>query len=150
MPRVLYNDCYGDFSFSDAFVAEYEKRSGTSMEADGRLYRIGVNSIRCDPIALQLFDERGSEWSSGPDASLAVRDVPDLFALYWEIDEYSGNETVRVKVTDALADILETFIDGGDEATLRRQYAVIMAAANLGKQNNRNSDENPNAYDSGC
>lgn len=127
--RVLFNDCYGDFAFSANFDAEYLKRTGHPIETDGRLYRIGSNSIRCDPVALAIFDEFGSAWCSGLEAELAVREVPAIFALYWEIDDYGGNETVRLRVDEAMSDILETFIDTGDEVTLRRQHAAISEAS---------------------
>jgi len=132
--RVLFNDCYGDFAFSEAFEAEYLKRAGHAVEADGRLYRIGSNSIRCDPVALAIYDEFGSEWCSGQEAELAIRDVPAIFASYWEIDDYGGNETVRLRIDEAMADILETFIQTGDEAALRRQHAALSEAAGLTKK----------------
>ena len=127
--RVLFNDCYGDFAFSANFDAEYLKRTGHPIETDGRLYRIGSNSIRCDPVALAIFDEFGSAWCSGLEAELAVREVPAIFASYWEIDDYGGNETVRLRVDEAMSDILETFIETGDEAALRRQHAAISEAS---------------------
>ena len=127
--RVLFNDCYGDFAFSANFDAEYLKRTGHPIETDGRLYRIGSNSIRCDPVALAIFDEFGSAWCSGLEAELAVREVPAIFSSYWEIDDYGGNETVRLRVDEAMSDILETFIETGDEVTLRRQHAAISEAS---------------------
>ena len=129
MPRVLFNDCYGDFCFSEAFAAEYLKRSGSSVDADGRLYLIGVHSIRCDLVALKIFDEFGSEWCSGPEADLAVHEVPDIFERYWEIDDYGGNETVRIRVDEVLADILETFIESGDRVAMLNQYNLVCTAA---------------------
>ena len=116
--RVLYNDDYGTFNFSDAFMAEYVLR--TSKE----LIMIG-SRFRCDPIVLQIFDQYGSEWSSGPSASLEVYEFPDMFEKYWEIDEYCGDEKVRILYSEALADILDTFMDGGDIEVLRRQYVAI-------------------------
>jgi hypothetical protein len=105
------------------------KRTGTSVDANGRLYRIGTDSIRCDPIALQIFDEFGSGWCSGPDASLAVHDLPSVFERYWEIDDYGGNETIRININEVLADILETFIESGDHISMLKQYNLACAAA---------------------
>ena len=48
-----------------------------------------------------------------------------MFEKYWEIDAYCGDETVRILYSDALADILDTFMDGGDIDILYRQYAAI-------------------------
>ena len=51
-----------------------------------------------------------------------------MFANYWEIDEYDGNETVRVNVTEALADILDTYMETRDHVALERQYKIIKDA----------------------
>ena len=93
------------------------------------LFHTGPNSIRCDPDAIAIFEEHGSVWSSSEPSDLAIREIPDLFAQYWEIDEYDGNETVRVNVSEALADILDTYMETRDHAALDRQYAAIKAAS---------------------
>jgi hypothetical protein len=127
MIKILYNDCYGGFNLSDAFVAEYEKRTGKKFN-DTRYYGTGPNSIRVDPVALAIFVERGSEWCSGVHAILAVRTVPATLAQYWEIEEYDGSEHVRVHVPWALADVLETYIQTGDHGAMLDQYRRIKAA----------------------
>ena len=127
--KVLYNDCYGGFDFSDAFLAEFKKRTGRDLDTQKALFHLGPNSIRCDPIAVAIFEEYGTEWCSGGGAFLAVRELPALFAHYWEIDEYDGNETVRADVNAALVDCLDTFMQTRDTAILEKQYAEIKAAA---------------------
>jgi hypothetical protein len=127
MIKILYNDCYGGFNLSDAFVAEYEKRTGKKFN-DTRYYGTGPNSIRVDPVAHAIFEERGSEWCSGVHAILAVRTVPATLAQYWEIEEYDGSEHVRVHVPWALADVLETYIQTGDHGAMLDQYRRIKAA----------------------
>lgn len=126
MIKVLYNDCYGGFEFSKAFEAEYKTRTGRELKAHQRLYRTGPDSIRCDPVAIAIFEEKGSEWCSGPNSVLAVRKIPKIFERYWEIDEYDGDETVRVDRSEALADCLHAFMTSGDKATLEAQYRAIM------------------------
>jgi hypothetical protein len=126
--KVLYNDCYGGFDLSMAFKEEYEKRTGAPLEILSAYVRVGANSVRCDPMAIKLFEEKGSEWCSGPHSSLEVHEFPDVFANYWEIEEYDGNENVRILVNDALADVLHTFMDTGDHAVMKRQYTAIMEA----------------------
>lgn len=128
MLKILYNDCYGGFAFSPAFLDEFKTRTGRTLDTYKALFRLGPNSIRCDPTAVAIFEERGSEWCSGPHAALEVREIPTLFADYWEIDEYDGNETVRVDVNAALADCLATFMETRDMTALERQYATIQAA----------------------
>ena len=129
MPRVLFNDCYGDFCFSDAFASEFLKRTGSTIDEDGRQYLVGVNSIRCDTVVLQIFDEFGSAWCSGPECVLAIYEVPGIFERYWEIDDYGGNETVRIRVDEVLVDILETFIESGDRVAMLNKYHLVCQAA---------------------
>jgi hypothetical protein len=129
MFKVLYNDCYGSFDFSDAFLAEFNKRTGRDLDTQKALFHLGPNSIRCNPIAIAIFEEYGAEWCSGKDSYLAVRELSTVFAHYWEIDEYDGNETVRADVNAALVDCLDTFMQTRDAAILEEQYAEIKAAA---------------------
>jgi hypothetical protein len=126
--KILYNDTFGGFDFSKAFLDTYKARTGKDLNVVNALFHTGPNSIRCDPVAIALFEEHGTEWASGPHACLAVRDIPDLFAQYWEIDESDGNETVRVNVSEALADLLDTYMETKDHAALDRQYAAVTAA----------------------
>lgn len=122
--RVLFNDCYGGFAVSEAFDAEYTKRTGKSFGGD--LYILGA---RRDPVALDLFDERGSEWCSGPNSMLAVHEIPNTFEKYWEIDEFDGSETVRLLISEAFVDVLETYLETDDRAAMIKQYHAICAAA---------------------
>ena len=126
--EILYNDCYGGFDFSAAFLEEYQKRTGAPMEILSDYVRVGANSIRCDPMAITIFEEKGSEWCSGLNSSLEFREIPAIFERYWEIEDYDGNEHVRILISEALADILETFMQTGDRETLNRQYKAIMDA----------------------
>ena len=126
--KILYNDYYGGFAFSDAFLAEYKARTGKELSVITELYHTGPNCIRCDPVAIAIVEERGSKWSSRESSDLAIYEIPDVFANYWEIDEYDGNETVRVNVTEALADILDTYMETRDHAALEKQYKIIKDA----------------------
>jgi hypothetical protein len=134
MVKILYNDCYGGgFQFSPAFVAEITRRTGGKVDATNAWRLLGgAESLRCNPAVLALFEEKGAEWSSGPECSLALREVPDIFAGYWEVEECEGNEYVRVLITDALADMLEAYMASPrtevDHALLVGQYARIQAA----------------------
>jgi hypothetical protein len=129
MIKILYNDCFGGFQFSKEFITEYETRTKTVIGDyyQSRLYE-GEESLRTDPHAIAIFEEKGSEWCSGTNAQLAIMEIPEIFARYWAIDEEEGDETVRVRFTDAYADILHTFIRDGDKAALESSYAAITAA----------------------
>jgi hypothetical protein len=133
--KVLYNNCYGiGFSFSEVFVAEYERRTGKTINITRALFNRGSGSIRCDPVAIALAEEKGSEWISGPGSEIMIYDVPDVFERYWEIEENDGDEYVRILVSEALADILHTFMDTGDIVALKTQYAAILHPSGLKKE----------------
>jgi hypothetical protein len=126
--KVLYNNCYGGLNFSDAFVALWEKRSGKKLDLFKESLKYAPDSIRCDPIAISIFEENGSDWCSGESSMIALREFPEVFYRYWEIEEYDGDEHVRILVTDAFADILQVFMETGDRAALDRQYKEITDA----------------------
>ena len=126
--KILYNDCYGGFEFSNEFLEEYKARTGKALNTYSALFRQGPNSIRCDPIAVAIVEERGSAWASGSHSEIAIREIPAVFARYWTIDEYDGDETVLVDVSAALADILQTFMETRNMEEMERQYKTVMDA----------------------
>ena len=127
--KVIYNDCYGGFKFSTAFEAEYKKRAGWDVMTEKRLFRNGPESVRRDSVAIALLEEKGAEWSSGPNSYLAVRVIPALFERYWSIEEYDGNESVYVNVPEAYADLLHVYMGDGDHAKLTDGYRRVRTAA---------------------
>jgi len=146
MIKILYNNSYGvGFSVSDAFVAEYNARTKTSLDSAKALFFKGPDSIRCDPIAITIIEEKGSEWCSGEGSSLAVHEVHSVMARYWEIEETDGDEYVRIMTAEALSDILHTFMQTNDRTTLDKQYAAIMEAVGL-KPTEINSNNDNHSY----
>jgi hypothetical protein len=126
--KVIYNDCYGGFAFSEEFLIAFKERTGRTLNMEKELLFLGSKSIRCDADAIALLEEKGAEWSSGANSYLAIREFPAVFANYWEIDEYDGNESVRITVAEALADILDTYMETRDADALESQYAVVKEA----------------------
>jgi len=127
--KVLYNNCYGGFCFSDAFLAEYKTRTGQTIENYKTIFRRGRQSIRCDPVAIAIVEEKGSEWASGSHSSIAIHEFPAVFDRYWEIEECEdGDEGIHFNISDAFADILHTFMETRDLPALESQYAAIMDA----------------------
>jgi hypothetical protein len=130
--KVLFNDCYGGFAFSEAFEEEYKTRTGKPTRVDVRLPRLlGPESIRTDPVAIAIWEEKGSEWCSGTDSALEMYEVPAVFEKYWEIEDYDGNETVRLLISEALADCLHDYMDTDDKRTLHARYTAILEAAGI-------------------
>lgn len=123
--KILYNDCYGGFGFSEEFAAAYKERTGREVNTFSQLFR----AVRADPVAVELFERLGAKRASGEYASLAVREIPALFERYWTIEEYDGNESVHVNVNEAYADLLHQYMDSGDSAALCDGYRVVKATA---------------------
>jgi hypothetical protein len=127
--KIIYNNCYGGgFAFSTAFETEYRARTGGILATHRRLLdpRSPTN-IRIDSVAIGILEEKGSEWSSGANASLDIREIPTVFATYWSIDEKDGDETVECNTESALADLLHTYMKYGDSGVLTDGYRHIMA-----------------------
>lgn len=150
--KILYNNCYGGFQFSAEFEAEYKRRTGRDVTRDGGLYRTGPGSIRCDPVAVAIFEEFGSEWSSAPGVcALEIHTIPAVFERYWEVDESDGDESIRVNAMEAYADMLHTFMGTGDQAALVQQYRAIKSAEERYRSTRLQSDDilKPAAADTG-
>ncbi len=122
--KIIYNDCYGSFCFSADFLAEYKARTGATIRAYIDTLP-GPHSVRCDPAAVALLEERGTEWSSGPGAYLSVYKLPTIFKDCWEIDEYDGNETVRVNFANAYANLAHVFMKTGDHEGFVKSYRAL-------------------------
>jgi len=131
MLKIIYNDCYGGFKFSEAFETEYKKRTGWDLMTEKRLFHLGAQSVRRDPVAIALLEEKGAEWSSGENSYLAIRNIPSLFESSWSIEEYDGNETVYVNTHEAYADILHVYMADGDHAKLTDSYRRLRTAARV-------------------
>lgn len=136
MIKILYNDCYGGGSeFSPAFAEEIIRRTNGSVDVSERWQLVGgPTSIRCNTDVIALFEEKGSEWSSGPNCTLALYEIPEAFSRYWEIDERNGSESVRVLVAEIYYDLLETYMESertpADLEQLHRWYETATAAVN--------------------
>ena len=129
--KVIYNNCYGGgFAFSLAFEEEYAARTGRPTSTHRRLLdpRSPTN-IRVDPVAIAILEEKGAEWSSGPNAALEIREIPAAFSNFWTIDDREGDETVECNTESALANLLHTYMKDGDHGALADGYRRVMAGA---------------------
>ena len=92
---VLYNKCYGGFSYSTKAIEEYNKRlpAGStpideSVEDDIR---------RDDPVMVQVCKELGPK-ANGEYANIAIKELPIKFKNCFYIREYDGRETVHIDI----------------------------------------------------
>ena len=137
MQKIIINDCYGGYRWSDDAILDYLKRKGikdirlikyvkgeevdTSEEEFRTLksskdilvkgkdipertwcekdkwYSFNCKEIdREDPIAIQLLEEKGTEYCSGEYAKLIIEEYDsDNWIAY--INQYDGDETLKLK-----------------------------------------------------
>lgn len=91
--EVIYNSCYGGFSFSEDFVKFVNERSG--IEIDEYIYNRDDRDIRSDPEIIALVREFGLEKAAGRAAKLVIQKIPPFYA--WKITEYDGLEHIKIR-----------------------------------------------------
>lgn len=119
MKKVILNKCFGGYDWSRAAVMDYIERAnmqhikfvkyvrgGNVVPATKEEYlanEYGVKVLisdrqfskfcisRTDPVAIQLLEEKGSEYCSGPNSKLEIEEYDDDLFDY-DIDEYDGVE----------------------------------------------------------
>lgn len=100
--KVIYNTCYGGFNFSNEFVEEFNNRNterATHLETR--------HEERTDPSVIALFEEKGSEWSSGRHSKLDIMNIPD--DVEFTVEEYDGIETITWSIPkdEIIKDLLD-------------------------------------------
>lgn len=78
--KVLFNNCYGGFCFSKAFLEAHPKIKDSEY-------------ARTDPELIKMVEDFGLERASANLSAMAIALVPDE-ATDWWIDEYDGYEAV--------------------------------------------------------
>jgi hypothetical protein len=86
MTKVVYNSCYGGFSFSDRACARLVELGVTAADNHGSR-SVG----RHDPLVIQVVEELGAD-ASGRCARLAITTIE---GDRYRIDEYDGIESVQ-------------------------------------------------------
>lgn len=88
MVKVVISPVFGGFSLS-------EEGYNLWKQATKKWGTYNRDIARDDPTLVALVEEHGSEFMSGPHASLKVVEIPD--DVEWTIEEYDGNEWVAEK-----------------------------------------------------
>ncbi len=89
--RVLYNDCYGGFIYSDEVKNIIKKEFNPVL--------IYEDKFRLDPFVLDLYDKLGDKFGS-PGTEIKVDDVPIYFKSHFSIHEYDGMESIKYRFSD--------------------------------------------------
>lgn len=107
---ILYNACYGGFTYSRQALDEYHCRIRDPTMAERE-------PPPWDPIMIQMFREYGSEWMSGEYAKLKLATFPIAYVAHLTLEEYDGNESYRVDyVRYVLDEIRRIVADSQDES----------------------------------
>lgn len=113
--KIVYNNCFGGFSVSQAcaeFMAERgceiskkeleffakpldptDAMDAITLKYSGKRDWYGYGGYdRSSPLLVEAVETLGSKAASGRCSQLAIQEIPD--GAQWEIDEYDGNESV--------------------------------------------------------
>lgn len=102
--KILYNNCYGGFRFSDEFKNEYYKRHGIQIN------NLGITRYRMDKKSIELFEELGSENSSGKYSKLKIYEYPADKIEFMRIDDDDGWELIYYDNKSAYIKLLNIMI----------------------------------------
>jgi hypothetical protein len=84
--KILINRCYGGFGISDEALKLYKQKVPSYN------YDSGYHIKRTDLILIEIFEEKGSEFVSGPFSDLQLQTIPD--DCHYDIEEYDGMEGI--------------------------------------------------------
>lgn len=118
--KILLNDCYGGFGFSDKFVELYNQKAnerGVEPVLKKGHYYFPIK-VRSDPLIIEVFEELGSKESSDQLAKLKVKEVLESELDYVNIEEYDGLEHIRINEGDIYRTILFEFLEKHKDDTM--------------------------------
>ena len=100
--KVLVNECFGGYGVSVEAGKLWLDRKGIEYTIEDEDYNLIVNIQgqreymtyidRADETLIEIFEEKGSEFTSGPHAELALEILPD--GCEYTISEYDGTECI--------------------------------------------------------
>ena len=112
----IYNEKYGGFCYSEKFIECLNKKrveKGLEKLLDTPYELSFKRSFRFDPLSIEVFNELGSEESSGSASTLNIKWFPKVFIEFVRIDEYDGEETLFIDTHKIYSQMLENFFEGG-------------------------------------
>jgi hypothetical protein len=102
MQKILINTCYGGFGVSDEAIELWFSKKGLPMRVETteygyKTYYHGDDMICCinrkDPTLIEIFEEIGSERTSGDYAKLVLVELPEF--CQYRMGEYDGTEWIE-------------------------------------------------------
>lgn len=131
--KVLVNECYGGYGISSEAGKLWLERKGISYQIyedtyqlivsiDGETQSIGNYIGRTDETLIEIFEEKGSEFTSGPHAEVALIEIPD--GCQYNIHEYDGTEYINSTWIEITLDELKNGLSG-DRLELAQKVSCI-------------------------
>jgi hypothetical protein len=125
--KVLVNKCYGGYGTSVEAGLEWLKRNNKVftviddsynlvVEMDGEKHYIDLD--RADPILIELYEEKGSEFVSGRHAELKLEEIPD--DCQYSIGEYDGQEWIEETWINVTIEELKTGLSEDKQVLAQR------------------------------
>ena len=139
----LYNDDYGGFGWS--------KRARDELKARGWVDSCS-DDARYDPIAVAVFNEKGSQWCSGQYCTMKRTTVPEKYLDYVKISEYDGDERVSVDYDRAFSEGVRKLLDSNTATIDDIRSFVTEMEKDRGRKfyyprDRTDSDENSDEHD---
>ena len=131
--KVLVNECYGGYGISVEAGKLWLERKAIPYE----IYEDGYNLIliingerqyishyisRTDETLIEIFEEKGSEFTSGRHAELALEEIPD--GCEYDIHEYDGTEYINNTWIEISLDELKNGLSG-DRLEMAQKVSCI-------------------------
>jgi len=95
--EVLFNGCFGGFSFSDEAVTEINKCFQENNKKKISRHCSTID-IRTDPDVLKIYHLLGSERFSGKYSNIITEPIDSKYKDFIHIEEYDGLENVTVNI----------------------------------------------------
>lgn len=133
---VMYNACYGGFSFSEAAEEEYKRRCPENAE---RFHEFELS--RHDLVMVQIVREMGQA-ASGTYAKVKLRSIPAEYINHYGIHEYDGTESVFLKEDAYKLSLVRSILSDQDisETVKLARIATVVEQEESGSDNDDNED----------
>ena len=132
--KILVNKCYGGYGTSKEAAREWLKRNNVVFTIIEDTYHLVVeidgekqymtNIDRADPILIELYEEKGSEFVSGRHAELKLEEIPD--DCQYSIGEYDGQEWIEETWINVTIEELKTGLSEDKQALAQRVSCMIL------------------------
>ena len=126
--KILVNKCYGGYGTSKEAAREWLKRNNAVFTIIEDAYHLVVeidgekqymtNIDRADPILIELYEEKGSEFVSGRHAELKLEEIPD--DCQYSIGEYDGQEWIEETWINVTIEELKTGLSEDKQVLAQR------------------------------